>query len=138
MPLAWRFEVWFFFPWTNEKEDTTFNRFPWASCVRKRRSCNSFREWESKSPNQIVCKKCAKVAMERFVIFFQLFIHYKIFFSYYVIIIFSIFIHHVTLLIINVKILFNFQKEWCTFGNKKGRLTKTKIVHFWGLSALNM
>jgi hypothetical protein len=76
--------------------------------------------------------------MERFVIFFQLFIHYKIFFSYYVIIIFSIFIHHVTLLIINVKILFNFQKEWCTFGNKKGRLTKTKIVHFWGLSALNM
>ncbi len=41
-------------------------------------------------------------------------------------------------LIINVKILFNFQKEWCTFGRKKGCLKKTKIVHFQGLSALNM
>jgi hypothetical protein len=36
------------------------------------------------------------------------------------------------------KILSNFQKEWCTFGRKKGRLKKTRIVHSWGLSALNM
>jgi hypothetical protein len=43
------------------------------------------------------------------------------------------------LLIINVKILSNFQKEWCTFGKKKRRLKKkTKIVHFRGLNALNM
>jgi hypothetical protein len=40
--------------------------------------------------------------------------------------------------IINVKILFNFQKEWCTLGRKKGCLKKTKIVHSQGLSALNM
>jgi hypothetical protein len=40
-------------------------------------------------------------------------------------------------LIINVKILSNFQKEWCTFGRKKD-LKKTRIVHSWGLDALNM
>jgi len=28
------------------------------------------------------------------------------------------------LLMINVKILFNFQKEWCTFGREKKRLEK--------------
>jgi hypothetical protein len=28
------------------------------------------------------------------------------------------------LLIINAKILSNFQKEWCTFGRKKGHLKK--------------
>jgi hypothetical protein len=37
------------------------------------------------------------------------------------------------LLIINVKILSNFQKAWCTFGKKKKR-----IIHSQGLSALNM
>jgi hypothetical protein len=42
------------------------------------------------------------------------------------------------LLIINVKILSNFQKEWSIFGRKKKRLKKTKIVHFQGLNALNM
>jgi hypothetical protein len=42
------------------------------------------------------------------------------------------------LLIINIKILSNFQQEWCTFGFKKWCLKKTKIVHFWSLSALNM
>jgi hypothetical protein len=42
------------------------------------------------------------------------------------------------LLIINVKILFNFQKEWCTFSRKKGSLQKTRIVHSWGLSVLNV
>jgi hypothetical protein len=42
------------------------------------------------------------------------------------------------LLIINVKIFSNFQKEWCTFGRKKGHLKKTKIVHSQGLSVLNM
>ncbi len=42
------------------------------------------------------------------------------------------------LLITNVKILSNFQKEWCTFGRKKKCLKKTKIVHSWSLSALNM
>ncbi len=42
------------------------------------------------------------------------------------------------LLIINVKILSNFQKEWCTLGRKKGCLKKTKIVHSWGFNALNM
>jgi hypothetical protein len=41
-------------------------------------------------------------------------------------------------LIINGKILSNFQKEWCTFGLKKGHLKKTKSVHSWGLSVLNM
>jgi hypothetical protein len=41
-------------------------------------------------------------------------------------------------LIINVKIISNFQKEWCTFGRKKGCLRKTKIIHFQSLSALNM
>jgi len=41
-------------------------------------------------------------------------------------------------LIINVKILSNFQKEWCTFGRKKRHLPKTKTIHFRGLSALNM
>jgi len=42
------------------------------------------------------------------------------------------------LIIINVKILSNFKKEWCTFGRKKGRLKKTRIVHSQGLSAFNM
>jgi hypothetical protein len=37
-------------------------------------------------------------------------------------------------LIINIKILFNFQKEWCTFGRKKGHLKKTRIVHPQGLN----
>jgi hypothetical protein len=41
-------------------------------------------------------------------------------------------------LIINVKILSNFQKEWCTFGRKKRHLKQTRIVHSRGLSALNM
>jgi hypothetical protein len=40
-------------------------------------------------------------------------------------------------LIINVKILSNFQKEWCTFGKKKS-LKKTRIIHSPGLSALNL
>jgi hypothetical protein len=42
-------------------------------------------------------------------------------------------IHHsslFTLLIFNVKILSNFQKEWWTFGRKKGCLKEIKIVHF--------
>jgi hypothetical protein len=41
-------------------------------------------------------------------------------------------IHHsslFTLLIFNVKILSNFQKEWWTFGRKKGCLKEIKIVH---------
>jgi hypothetical protein len=42
------------------------------------------------------------------------------------------------LLIINVKILSNLKKERCTFGKKKECLKKLKIVHFRGLSALNM
>jgi len=41
------------------------------------------------------------------------------------------------LIIINVKILSNFQKGWCTFGRKKGRLKK-KTIHFQSLSILNM
>jgi hypothetical protein len=42
-------------------------------------------------------------------------------------------------LIINVQILFNFQKEWCTFGRKKGYLEKKeRIIHFRGLSVLSM
>jgi hypothetical protein len=40
--------------------------------------------------------------------------------------------------IFNVKILSNFQKQWCTFGRKKGCLKKITIVHFQSLSALNM
>jgi hypothetical protein len=44
-----------------------------------------------------------------------------------------------SLIIINVKMLSNFQKEWCTFGRKKGCLEKKiKNVHSQGLSALNM
>jgi hypothetical protein len=39
---------------------------------------------------------------------------------------------------INVKILSNFQKEWCTFGRKKERLKKIRIVYFQNLNALNM
>ncbi len=35
-----------------------------------------------------------------------------------------------SLLIINVKILFNFQNEWCTFDRKKGCLKKIRILHF--------
>jgi hypothetical protein len=45
---------------------------------------------------------------------------------------------HFSLLTINVRILSNFQKEWCTFGRKKGRLKKTRINHSQSLSALNM
>ncbi len=41
------------------------------------------------------------------------------------------------LVIINVKILSNFQKEWCTFGKKKWCLKK-KTIHSQSLSALNM
>ncbi len=33
-------------------------------------------------------------------------------------------------LIINVKILFNFQKEWCTFGRKKKKFEKNKDYPF--------
>jgi hypothetical protein len=40
-------------------------------------------------------------------------------------------------LIINVNILSNFPKEWCTFGRKKGGL-KTRIVHSRSLNGLNM
>ncbi len=39
-------------------------------------------------------------------------------------------------LIINVKILSNFQKEWCTFGRKKKCLKKTRTVHFQSLNPL--
>jgi hypothetical protein len=42
------------------------------------------------------------------------------------------------LYIINVKILFNFSKELCTFGRKKTHLKNTKIVHFQILIDLNM
>ncbi len=42
------------------------------------------------------------------------------------------------LLIINVKILSNFQKEWCTFGRKKRCLKKKRTIHSWGLDALNI
>ncbi len=43
------------------------------------------------------------------------------------------------LLIINVKILANFQKVWCTFGRKIGCLEKTTwSIHFWILNDLNM
>ncbi len=42
------------------------------------------------------------------------------------------------LLIINGKILSNFQKEWCTFGREKNQLKKTKIVHSQSLNALSM
>ncbi len=43
------------------------------------------------------------------------------------------------LLIINVKVLPNFQKEWCTFGRKKRCLKNTRaFVHFQALNALNM
>jgi hypothetical protein len=41
-------------------------------------------------------------------------------------------------LIMNVKILSNFQKECCTFGRKKRHLKKIRIVHFQGLNASNM
>jgi hypothetical protein len=41
-------------------------------------------------------------------------------------------------LIINVKILANFQKEWCIFDRKKVVWRKTKIVHSWSLNAVNM
>jgi hypothetical protein len=36
-------------------------------------------------------------------------------------------------LIINVKILSNFQYEWCAFGRKKRWLKKTKTIHFQNL-----
>ncbi len=42
------------------------------------------------------------------------------------------------LLIINVKILSNFQNEWCTFARKKGCLKKRKTIHFQSLNALSM
>ncbi len=45
---------------------------------------------------------------------------------------------HFALLLINIKIFFNFQKEWCTFRLKKRCLKKTKIVHSQGLNVLNM
>jgi hypothetical protein len=41
------------------------------------------------------------------------------------------------LLIINVKIFSNFQKEWCTFGRKKGTFEK-RLVHSLSLNAFNM
>jgi hypothetical protein len=41
------------------------------------------------------------------------------------------------LLIINVRILSNFQEEWCTFGRKK-KVKKKRVVHSQGLSAFNM
>ncbi len=43
-----------------------------------------------------------------------------------------------TLLIIDVKILSNFKKEWCMFCRKKRRLKKIRNVHYYGLSVLNM
>jgi hypothetical protein len=46
--------------------------------------------------------------------------------------------NHFPFLIINVNILSNFQNEWCTFGRKKGRLKKIRIVQFQDLSVLNM
>jgi hypothetical protein len=41
-------------------------------------------------------------------------------------------------LIINVKILSNFQKQWCIVDRKKEHLKKIKIVHSRSLNALNM
>ncbi len=41
-------------------------------------------------------------------------------------------------LLINVKILSNFQKEWCIFDRKKRCLNKTRTVHSQGLNVLNM
>jgi len=41
-------------------------------------------------------------------------------------------------LIINVKIIFNFQKEWCTYGRKKGCFKEIKTVHSQSLNVLNM
>jgi hypothetical protein len=38
------------------------------------------------------------------------------------------------LIIINVKILSNFQKQWCTFVKEKKSLKKIRIVHSQGLS----
>jgi hypothetical protein len=46
--------------------------------------------------------------------------------------------NHFSLLIINVKILSNFQNEWCTFGRKNDIWKKIKTIHFWGLNALDM
>jgi hypothetical protein len=45
--------------------------------------------------------------------------------------------NHFSLLIINVRFLFNFQKEWCTFGRKNNVWKKKRIVTFkvWVLSA---
>jgi len=42
------------------------------------------------------------------------------------------------LLIINVKILSNFHKEWCTFGRKKKILRKIRTIHSASLNVLNM
>jgi len=39
------------------------------------------------------------------------------------------------LLIINVKVVFNFKKEWCTFGRKKKHLKKTRTAYPQGLNA---
>ncbi len=41
-------------------------------------------------------------------------------------------------LIINVKILSNFEKEWCRFDRRKRRLKKTRTVHFRNSNALEM
>ncbi len=45
---------------------------------------------------------------------------------------------HFAFLIINIKILFNFKKECCTFGKKKDIWKKKMIIHSWGLNVLNM
>ncbi len=43
---------------------------------------------------------------------------------------FNISLNHFALLIINVKIFSNFQKEWCICGRKKGRFKKKKGYPF--------
>jgi hypothetical protein len=42
------------------------------------------------------------------------------------------------LLVINVKILSNFQKPWCTFVRTKRGLKKISFKHSWSFNVLNM
>jgi hypothetical protein len=46
--------------------------------------------------------------------------------------------NHFAFLIINVQILSNFQKEWCTFSKKTRCFKKTRTIHPQGLNVLNM
>ncbi len=77
-----------FFSWTNEKEDTILDPLLQASCVKKR-SCNYFPKVRTWKPQPSCVRKICKSCLGKVCNFFQLFIHWETFCTYYIIMCFQ-------------------------------------------------